>query len=135
MGAKDRKKSISDFSTIFFKNSRLFDRLRHHSAAALSRFHVSENTFMAILAAAIGLMAGIGNYCLRKLIDFFHWLVIVHGTHFFHISFDHWSMSRFWVILFPAIGGLLLIPFGLFFAKDLKFGFPAFLERVNLRGA
>ena len=118
-----------------FQKSRIFDWLLKKNTALVSRFHVSENTFMAVLAAAIGLMAGIGNYGLRKLIDLFHWLVIVQGSQFFHISFTHWSMSRFWVILFPAVGGLLMIPFGIFFAKDLKFGFPAFLERVNLRGA
>jgi CIC family chloride channel protein len=32
-------------------------------------------------------------------------------------------------------GGLLMIPFGIFFAKDLRFGFSGFLEKVNLRGA
>ena len=32
-------------------------------------------------------------------------------------------------------GGLLLIPFGIWFKKDMAFSFPKFLEAVNLRGA
>ena len=111
------------------------DRLRQYSTAVLSRFHISENTFMAILAVAIGLLSGLGNYAFRRTIEFFHWLVIEQGMDLFAISFDQWSASRLLVVLFPLVGGLLMIPVGIFFAKDLKFGFPAFLVRVNLRGA
>ena len=109
--------------------------LRRRSTALLSRFRISENTFMAILAVAIGLLSGLGNYAFRKTIDFVHWAVVEQGMELFAISFDEWTLSRVLVIFFPVAGGLLLIPFGLFFAKDLRFGFPAFLERVNLRGA
>ncbi|MFA5515470.1 MAG: chloride channel protein [Desulfuromonadales bacterium] len=108
--------------------------LRQKSTAALGYFRISENTFMAILAVAIGLVSGLGNYAFRRLIDFFHWLVIVQGMELFNISFEHWTWSRLLVILFPVAGGLLLIPFGLFFARDLKFGFSRFLAKVNLRG-
>lgn len=115
--------------------SRFFDHLRRLSMAVSSRFRISETTFMAILAVAIGLLAGLCNYAFRKAIDFFHWLVIEQGMEFFDISWHHWSVARWWVILFPIVGGLLMIPFGIWFSKDLKFGFPAFLEQVNLRGA
>jgi len=109
--------------------------LRKGSTALQSRFHFTETTFMAILSVAIGLLSGLGNYAFRKTIDFVHWLVIEQGMDVFAISFDHWSLSRLLVVLFPLAGGVILIPFGLFFAKDLRFGFPAFLEKVNLRGA
>lgn len=115
--------------------SRFFDRLRRLTIAISSRFRISETTFMAVLAVAIGLLAGLCNYAFRKSIDFFHWLVIEQGMEFFDISWHHWSSSRWWVILFPIVGGLLMIPFGIWFSKDLKFGFPSFLEQVNLRGA
>jgi len=90
---------------------------------------------MAMLAMTIGVMAGLVNYVFRKTIDLIHWLVIEQGSEFFAISFDHWSLSRFWSVLFPLSGALLLIPFGLYLAKDMKNGFPDFLEQVNLRGA
>ncbi len=118
-----------------FSRASLFDWLRPRSTAALSRFRISENTFMAILAVAIGLLSGLGNYAFRKTIDFFHWAIIEQGLEAFAISFDEWSWSRLLVVFFPIAGGLLMIPFGIFFARDLKFGFPAFLELVNLRGA
>ncbi len=107
---------------------------RRFGTLLLSRFRVSENTFMSILAVAIGLISGLGNYAFRKLIDLVHWLVIEQGTELFGISFDEWSFSRILVILFPLCGGLLMIPFGIFFAKDMKFNFARFLALVNLRG-
>jgi CIC family chloride channel protein len=119
----------------FFPTSRLLSWLRHRSVAVFGRLGVSENTFMAMLAVAIGIAAGFGNYVFRKTIDLIHWLVIEQGADFFAISFDHWSFSRIFSVLFPVTGGLLLIPFGIFFARDLKNGFPSFLERVNLKGA
>ena len=103
--------------------------------AFFNRFHLSENTFMIIMAVVIGLLAGLGNYAFRQTIEFFHWLVFEQGLELFEISLEHWSLSRIWTIFFPAIGGLLLIPFGLWAKKDMSFGFPAFLEKVNLRGA
>lgn len=113
----------------------MLERLRRRCTAVLSRFRISENTFMAILAVAIGFASGLGNYAFRKLIDFFQWSVIGQGSAMFQISFEEWSLSRLLVALFPIAGGLLLIPFYSFFAKDLRFGFSRFLELVNLKGA
>ncbi|HEY7746959.1 MAG TPA: chloride channel protein [Desulfuromonadales bacterium] len=113
----------------------MLERLRRRCTVALGRFRISENTFMAILAVAIGFASGLGNYAFRKLIDFFQWSVIGQGSAMFQISFEEWSLSRLLVAFFPIAGGLLLIPFYIFFAKDLKFGFSRFLELVNLKGA
>lgn len=115
-------------------NLRSLAWLRELSTAALSRLRISENTFMAVLAVAIGLISGLGNYAFRKTIDFFHWLVIGQGTDLLGISFDAWTPSRLWVVFFPAVGGVLLIPFGYRYGRDLRFGFSRFLVRVNLRG-
>ena len=115
--------------------ARFFDHLRRLSMMITRRIHISETTFMAVLAVAIGLLSGLCNYVFRKAIDFFHWLVIEQGMEFFHVSLDHWGSERWWVILFPLSGSLLMIPFWLWFSKDLKFGFSSFLEQVNLRGA
>lgn len=116
-------------------NSRMFGWLRRAGLSFLSHFRISENTFMAILAVAIGLLSGLCNYAFRQTIEFFHWLVIEQGMEFFDISWHHWSSARWWAILFPLAGGILMIPFGIWFSKDLKFGFSSFLEQVNLRGA
>lgn len=115
-------------------NLKHFEWLREQSTAALSRLRISENTFMAILAVAIGLVSGLGNYAFRKTIDFFHWLVFGQGMAAFGISFDDWSPSRLLVIFFPAVGGVLLIPLSRYWGRDLRFGFSKFLVQVNLRG-
>lgn len=99
------------------------------------RLGITENTFMVALALVIGILAGLGNFAFRQAIDLIHWAVIEQGRVFFDISFDQWSPARLWSVLFPAVGGVLMIPFGVFFARDLRFGFPGFLEKVNLGGA
>ena len=119
----------------YSKSQRFSRRLRRTKLRLLNRFKISENTFMAVLAVAIGLLAGLGNYALRQLIEFIHWAVIEQGSIALSISFDEWSWSRLLTPLFPMLGGVMLLPFGYFFAKDMKAGFPLFLEKVNLRGA
>ncbi len=113
---------------------RLLGWLRHSLTAILSRFRVSENTFMAILAVAIGLLSGLCNYAFRKLIDFFDWAVIEQGSEFFAISFHEWSPTRLLVVLFPLAGALLILPLRMLYPEDFKFGFSRFLAQVNLKG-
>jgi CIC family chloride channel protein len=110
------------------------DWLRQLLTAALSRFHISENTFLAILAVIIGVLAGLGNYALRQLIELIHNGVITQGMARFAIDTDAWEWNRLYLILFPLCGGILMIPLGAYYAKDLRFGFSRFLEEVNLRG-
>jgi len=113
---------------------RQHEHLRNLLTGLLSRFRISENTFMLVLAVGIGLLAGFCNYAFRQTIEFINYLVIVQGKEMLSISFETWSLSRFAVVLFPLAGGLLMIPMRHFFAKDLSFGFAHFLEKVNLRG-
>jgi len=113
----------------------LLEGLNRLVTAILTRFRISENTFLIILAVIIGLLGGLGNFAFRKAIEFIHWAVIEQGLELFHISLEHWSPQRVLVALFPVLGGLLIIPFWVFFAADLRRGFSGFLEKVNLRGA
>jgi len=110
------------------------ERMRTLLTGLLSRLHISENTFMLILAVCIGLLAGFCNYAFRQTIEFVHHLVIGQGSELMNISFDSWTPTRVGVVLFPLIGGLLIIPLRHFFSADLSFGFAHFLEKVNLRG-
>jgi len=109
--------------------------LRSSAARLTSRFHINENTAMILMAVVIGVLAGCGNYAFRRAIDFFHWALFEQGQIHLGISLDSWNFSRLLIVFMPAIGGVLLIPFGIWFKRDLAFGFPAFLEKVNLRGA
>jgi len=112
-----------------------FERTRRALNALQRSFRISENTFLIILAVIIGLLGGLGNYAFRKTIEFVHWAVFEQSEHLFGYSLEEWSLARLAVVLCPVVGGLLVIPLWHWFGKDLKGGFSAFLERVNLRGA
>ncbi len=101
----------------------------------LSRFRISENTFLIVLAVIIGMLGGLGNYLFRQTIELVHWLVVEQSLHLFEISLEEWSWKRLLVVFLPALGGLLVIPLWIYFGKDLKGGFSGFLVKVNLRGA
>lgn len=110
-------------------------QIRRAKQRLLKHFHISENTFMVVLAVIIGLLGGLGNYAFRKTIDLIHFLVVEQGYHLLQIDLEQWNPQRFLVFLFPMLGGLLVIPLWILFAKDLKGGFAGFLVKVNLKGA
>jgi CIC family chloride channel protein len=114
---------------------RAIEEISRLTTTVLNRFRISENTFLIILAVIIGVLGGLGNYAFRMTIEFVHWGVIEQGLELFDISFEVWSPQRLIIVLFPVVGGILIIPFWVFFAADLKRGFAGFLEKVNLRGA
>jgi H+/Cl- antiporter ClcA len=117
------------------RSTALGNGLVRHATAMLGRLRFSENAFLALIAVGVGIVAGLANYAFRHTIKLIHWLVIEQGQAYWQISFEHWSPSRLWSALFPLTGGLLLIPFWLFFGQDMRSGFADFLQRVNLRGA
>ncbi|MDX2479945.1 MAG: chloride channel protein [Desulfuromusa sp.] len=120
------------FPTLFPVYTRKMRRLTHQF---LSHFKISDNTFLIILAVIVGLLGGLGNYLFRKTIELIHWAVVEQSLELFDISLEHWSLQRILVMFLPAIGGLLVIPLWMLFAKDLKGGFSGFLVKVNLKGA
>lgn len=116
---------------IFYK---LLKKSRFILFRSLARLRVRENTFMAILAVIIGVIAGLCNYAFRSSIDFFTWLIIDNGSELTGFAPESWDLPRLSVIAFPLIGALLMGPLYLLFREDFSFGFPKFLETVNLRG-
>ncbi len=118
--------------TAFYTYTRQIRRWTHQF---LSHFKISESTFLIVLAVIIGMLGGLGNYLFRQAIELIHWAVFEQSLDLFDISLDEWSAKRALVLFIPAIGGLLVIPLWIFFAKDLKGGFATFLVRVNLQGA
>lgn len=113
---------------------RRFVRIRQAVFSLLSRLRISENTLMAVLAVGIGLLAGLCNYAFRSCIDFFRWLIIDNGAQITGYSPHEWDASRLWAIAFPVTGALILLPLFIRYKEDMAFGFPRFLETVNLRG-
>ncbi|HOP39971.1 MAG TPA: chloride channel protein [Geobacteraceae bacterium] len=116
---------------IFYKQLK---RARTSLFSTLVRFRVRENTFMAVLAVIIGLLSGLCNFAFRKSILFFNWLIIDNGSAMTGFSTGSWDISRLAAIAFPITGAVLMIPIIILFREDISFGFPRFLESVNLRG-
>ena len=121
--------------TFGLKHNAYLERVRLSLGRLQSSFRINENTFLIILAVIIGVLGGLGNYAFRKTIEFIHWGVFTQTEHLLGFSLEEWSFQRLVVIFFPVIGGLLVVPLLYWFGRDMKGGFSAFLERVNLRGA
>ena len=86
------------------------------------------------MAAAVGLLAGLGNVLFRRLIDLFHLLIFEKGSELLGIGSAFPALLL--LPLLPAAGAVLLIPLDLLFPGEVRgYGLPRFLERVNLRGA
>ncbi len=95
--------------------------------------HVHEHTILIILSALVGVLAGLANAFLHISMDF------VHRVFFTHIggalSLAHGGLHKLWLPLLPIGGALLLIPLSLAFPGEINgYGFPNFIEKVNLKG-
>lgn len=82
-----------------------------------------------LLAIVIGVFAGLGAVAFRWLINSFQNLFIDGGSNV--LSF----MGDYYIIIIPAIGGLLVGPLIYYFAREAKgHGVPEVMEAVALRG-
>lgn len=88
---------------------------------------------MAVLMAMallVGFGTGFGSLAFRHLIDLFHWLA-------FDFSRDNLFpfLGRYYVVILPSLGGLLLGPIVYLFAREAAgHGVPEVMQAVALRG-
>ncbi len=93
-----------------------------------------EYVQLILLAAAVGALGALGNLGFRALIEFFTWI-------FLHLESNLLGIEKggLFRILMPVVllsGGALLVALDWFFPEDiLGYGFPKFLEQVNLSSA
>jgi CIC family chloride channel protein len=89
---------------------------------------------LILLAMMVGVLGALGNFAFRWLIDFFTWI-------FQHVEWDalginHGGYHRLLTPLVLLSGGLAIMLLALIFRGDvLGYGFPYFLEQVNLGNA
>jgi len=100
----------------------------------LSQFNVGEHTVVIIsMAVVIGILSGFANVLFRAAIHFVHEVVFVGGSDLLNI--DKGGFYKLLLPLLPVCGALLLIPLSLMFKGDVNgYGFPRFLEMVNIKG-
>ena len=96
----------------------------------LSYFQTSETIFLLFFATLIGVGAGFGAILFRWMITFFQKLFFTQGQHAF--SF----LGSYYVIIIPAIGGLIVGLVVYFFASEAKgHGVPEVMLAVAVSGS
>ncbi len=102
-------------------------------AALLKKFHMQEHTALIILSALVGVCAGLANVLFRSTMNFVHQLFFIHVANLLEIN--RGGTYRVLLPLLPMAGALLLIPLSKAFPGDVNgYGFPKFIELVNIRG-
>ena len=89
----------------------------------------SENFAGIALAVLVGIGAGFGAVAFWKVIEFSSWLFFNRGAIWFGF------LGEYYVIILPAIGGLIFGPIIYFFAREARGeGPPEIMEAVAARG-
>lgn len=114
----------------------LLGSLFHSSSKAVNewieRAKMTENLFMIILAAFLGVLAGFGAVGIRLLIEFIS-EISWHGDGSLleNIANTAW----YWKIIIPALGGFIVGPVIYFFAPEAKgHGVPEVMQAIMVKG-
>ncbi len=95
----------------------------------INKISDSSNTSLIILATIVGVGTGLGAVAFRYLIRGVEWV----GYTWFPSFFP--SLGNWYVVIIPAIGGLIVGPLIYFYAREAKgHGVPEVMEAVALRG-
>ena len=87
-----------------------------------------------LMAVAVGMLAALGNLGFRRLIDFFSW--VFRGLEWRALGIHEHSWTLLLIPLILLSGGVGMLILNYFFPGDvLGYGFPNFLEMVNLGNA
>jgi len=106
--------------------------LKDIDVTKLAKLRLGEHTTLIIISVLVGILSGFGNMLFRATMDFVHESIFVNGSRLLHIMDG--GFFRVFTPLLPITGALLLIPLSLAFRGEVSgYGFPRFLEEVNVR--
>ncbi len=110
----------------------LYTKISLLTSAYFERMRLTRNTFMIIVAIIIGLLAGFAAIGIRFLIKEISLLSFQGpGTILENIFSTPW----YWVLIIPAIGGLIVGPIIYFLAPEAKgHGVPEVMQAILLKG-
>lgn len=109
--------------------SELWLGIARRSARLLDRWQPPERVVVVITALVVGVGAGLGAVAFRWLID------SITKLSFIAIPSALGFLGRYYIVVVPAIGGLIVGPLTYFFAREAKgHGVPEVMEAVALRG-
>jgi CIC family chloride channel protein len=104
-------------------------RLSNYFAHLLDRLQPSSEVVLLVTSLIVGIGAGLGAVVFRYLITGVEWI----GYDWFPRVTEGWGKA--YVVVIPAIGGLLVGPLVYFFAREAKgHGVPEVMEAVALKG-
>ena len=115
---------------------------------SIRKYIPGEGTLTIVIAAFIGLSAGLANIMFRSTVEFFHHFVFKGGlvALFGHESAELFESGQAFLFtelgykilllpLIPIFGMILLIPLSYFFPGEVNgYGFTKFLRKVNIEG-
>ncbi|HDH04918.1 MAG TPA: chloride channel protein [Nitrospirae bacterium] len=99
----------------------------------LSQFKIGEHPVIIAMAVVVGLLSGFANILFRATMHFVHNVIFVGGSDLLNIN--EGGFYKLLIPLLPVGGALLLIPLSFIFrGESYGYGFPKFLELVNIKG-
>jgi CIC family chloride channel protein len=130
MRNKDFESIIKNFTWLLWQQGKKIEVQTVKSLKILVRsMQSSEAVFMLVFANIVGVGAGFGAIIFRWLIAFFQKLFFTEGHHI--LSF----MESYYVVVIPAIGGIVVGLLIYFFAKETKgHGVPEVMLAVDTAG-
>ena len=102
---------------------------RHNVFTRFSnRVRANETLFGVILSIVVGIIAGFGAVVFWQLIKYISWLFFSGGATLFE------PLGKYYVVLLPIIGGLIIGPIIYFFSEAKGDGIPDTVEAVAIKG-
>lgn len=99
----------------------------------ISKIKIGEQTIIIVMSVIVGLLSGLANIIFRATMTFVHKIIFTGGSAFLRIN--EGGIYKILIPLLPITGALLLIPLYYLSREEVYgYGFPRFLEKVNIQG-